>query len=239
MRAPRQLGLGRVGIHLFGARNEILAFQVVVEADERGIRALSVRCPNCGRHPTRSSTARPPPIRPIRWTGPSSSSPSTTCTWRRRPARVGVEPGSPAAPSDPTGWKPVQLVPENARRDAAAFRWQSSRGRTRRSGSRFTPAAPRGRVYRPRHRDVRMVTGRTAGRARGVRFRPAGREQHARDAVLLERRARAVPRAQHGRRVSPLRAPAPRRAGARLRRSPLRAPRSAVSPARTSAASPV
>src|SRR5262245_63035327 len=27
------------------------------------------------------------------------------------------EPGSPAAPSDPTGWKPVQLVPERARPD--------------------------------------------------------------------------------------------------------------------------
>ena len=24
-------------------------------------------------------------------------------------------PGSPAAPRDPTGWKPVQLVPERAR----------------------------------------------------------------------------------------------------------------------------
>ena len=35
---------GRVG-RIFGARNEIVAFQVIVEADARGIHALSVRLP--------------------------------------------------------------------------------------------------------------------------------------------------------------------------------------------------
>ena len=29
--------------------------------------------------------------------------------------------GSPAAPADPTGWKPVQLVPENARAGRGGF----------------------------------------------------------------------------------------------------------------------
>src|SRR5215210_368473 len=32
-------------VHLFGARNEIVAFQVVVEADASGIEALSLRLP--------------------------------------------------------------------------------------------------------------------------------------------------------------------------------------------------
>src|SRR4029453_5386713 len=31
------------------------------------------------------------------------------------------KPGSPAAPKDPTGWKPVQLVPENARAGRGGF----------------------------------------------------------------------------------------------------------------------
>ena len=31
------------------------------------------------------------------------------------------QPGSPAAPKDPTGWKPVQLVPENANEGLRRF----------------------------------------------------------------------------------------------------------------------
>ena len=31
------------------------------------------------------------------------------------------KPGSPAAPKDPTGWKPVQLVPENAKAGRGGF----------------------------------------------------------------------------------------------------------------------
>jgi len=31
------------------------------------------------------------------------------------------QPGSPAAPKDPTGWKPVQLVPENAKAGRGGF----------------------------------------------------------------------------------------------------------------------
>jgi hypothetical protein len=106
-------------IHLFGARNEIVAFQVIVQADARGIDALSVRLPSLA-----SSSARRDRIaykapgadpadyvdRPIQIftehymlvTTPSHAS----WVYDRR---------SPAAPPDPTGWKPVQLIPENAR----------------------------------------------------------------------------------------------------------------------------
>jgi hypothetical protein len=106
---------GRV-VRIFGARNEIVAFQVIVEGDARGIKALSVRLPELkssgDRIVYRAPAADPTDYvdRPIQIfaehymevTSPSNAS------WVY--AR-----DSPAAPPDPTGWKPVQLVPENAR----------------------------------------------------------------------------------------------------------------------------
>ena len=104
-------------VHLFGARNEIVAFQLIVEADVHGIQALAVRLPMLSSTSDRIAY-RPPAVdpsdyvdRPIQIftehymlvTTPSQA--SWVYDWR-----------SPAAPSDPTGWKPVQLVPENARR---------------------------------------------------------------------------------------------------------------------------
>jgi hypothetical protein len=106
---------GRVA-RIFGARNEIVAFQVIVEADARGINRLSARLPELtaprDRIVYRAPAADPTDYvdRPIQIftehymevTSPSHAS------WVY--AR-----DSPAAPPDPTGWKPVQLVPENAR----------------------------------------------------------------------------------------------------------------------------
>jgi hypothetical protein len=106
---------GRTG-KIFGARNEIIAFQVVVETDARGVNALSVRLPQLAS--TRDRIVyRPPAIDPTDYVD--------------RPIEIFVEHymnvttpsnaswvydrNSPAAPPDPTGWKPVQLVPENAR----------------------------------------------------------------------------------------------------------------------------
>ena len=106
---------GRTG-QIFGARNEIIAFQAIVEADARGIHALSVRLPQLAS--TRQRIVyRPPALDPTDYVD--------------RPIEIFVEHymnvttpshaswvydrNSPAAPPDPTGWKPVQLVPENAR----------------------------------------------------------------------------------------------------------------------------
>jgi len=104
-------------IRLFGARNEIVAVQVIVEADGEGIRNLSLRLPAlisktdriAYKAPASDSTDyvdRPIQIFTMHYmlvTMPSNAS------WV-------YERGSAAAPADPTGWKPVQLVPENARR---------------------------------------------------------------------------------------------------------------------------
>ncbi len=104
-------------VHVFGARNEVIAFQVIVEADERGVRQLSARLPSLisGRD---HITYRPPSAdptdsveRPIQIFAPNYMLVTTPshASWV-------YDRGSPASPPDPTGWKPVQLVPENARR---------------------------------------------------------------------------------------------------------------------------
>jgi Domain of unknown function (DUF4091) len=103
-------------VRVFGARNEIVAFQLIVEADARGINALSARLPALASRDDRITYRAPATDpsdsvdRPIQIftehymlvTSPSHA--SWVYNWR-----------TPAAPADPTGWKPVQLVPENAR----------------------------------------------------------------------------------------------------------------------------
>jgi len=109
-------------VRAFAARNEIVAFQVIVEADGRGVRELSARLPSLTAtrdrityEPPRSdptdSVGRPIQIFAVNYmlvTTPSHAS------WV-------FNRDSPAAPPDPTGWKPVQLVPENARADRGGF----------------------------------------------------------------------------------------------------------------------
>lgn len=107
---------GRV-IRLHGARNEIVAFQVIVEADGDGVRELAVALPSLVSGRDRIAY-RPPAPDPTDYVGRPiqiftvnymevTASSHASWVFRR---------GSPAAPPDPTGWKPVQLVPEHARR---------------------------------------------------------------------------------------------------------------------------
>ena len=105
-------------VRVFWARNEIVAFQLIVRADGDGIRSLSATLPElasaaaANRIVYRAPGADPTDSvdRPIQLfvehymhvTSPSNAS------WI-------FEPGSPAAPVDALGWVPVQLVPEQAR----------------------------------------------------------------------------------------------------------------------------
>ena len=111
-------------VHLAAARNEIVAFQVIVEADGGGLEALSAALPRLRRRGGAETILYAPP----------SGDPSLTAG---RPIQLfsvnymnvtaesqadwAWKPGSPAAPRDTTGWKPVQLVPENARRGRGGF----------------------------------------------------------------------------------------------------------------------
>ena len=117
-------GMG-MSVRITGARNEIVAFQVIVEADGRGISALSLRLPALvvDRATGDRIVYKPPASdptdyvgRPIQIFGVNYMQVTTSshASWV-------YTRGSPAAPPDPTGWKPVQLVPENARAGRGGF----------------------------------------------------------------------------------------------------------------------
>jgi hypothetical protein len=105
-------------VKLVAARNEIVAFQVVAEAGAAGVHALGVSLERLDRRGGGGSIVYAPPA-------------ADPTAYAGRPIQVFVEnymnvaeptkagwiytPGGPAAPADPTGWKPVQLVPENAK----------------------------------------------------------------------------------------------------------------------------
>ena len=111
-------------IRVFGARNEIVAFQVVVESGADGIGALSVALPELRRRGGGASIRYAPPVadptdyagRPIQLFSVNymNVTETTRANWVWRP-------GSAAAPADTLGWKPVQLVPENARAGRGGF----------------------------------------------------------------------------------------------------------------------
>src|SRR5437773_8797727 len=107
---------GRV-VHVFGARNEVIAFQVIVEADGSGVRALSVRLPMLASTTDRIQY-RPPAADPSDYVDRPIQIFAAHYMLVTMPSHASwvYERGSAAAPADPTGWKPVQLVPENADR---------------------------------------------------------------------------------------------------------------------------
>jgi hypothetical protein len=105
-------------IKLFGGRNEIVAFQLIVRATGDGIAALTAGLPALTRRGGSEAITYAPPAadpsdtrgRPIQIFSVNymNVQQASNATWI-------YTPGSPAAPAKPTGWKPVQLVPENAR----------------------------------------------------------------------------------------------------------------------------
>jgi hypothetical protein len=109
-------------VRVFGARNEIVAFQVIVEADRAGIKELRLALPELAngassiryRPPAADpsdSVGRPIQVFPLHYLNVTKT---THADWA-------WEPGSPAAPADTLGWKPVELVPENARAGRGGF----------------------------------------------------------------------------------------------------------------------
>ena len=129
------------GVRLLAARNEIVAFQVVVEADERGLEAVRIALPELRQGASRITYGPPA-------TDPSLSVGRPIQVFTVRSMKVTQEsraewvwaPGSPAAPRKTVGWQPVQLIPENAPGGRGGFPVQSPRTKSRLSGSRSIPA---------------------------------------------------------------------------------------------------
>jgi hypothetical protein len=105
-------------VKLFGARNEIIAFQLIVEAGDSGVNRLSAALPELRFKDGRQRIAyRAPGDDPSQTVGRPiqlfavnylNVTQATGASWFYKSAA--------AKPTDPVGWKPVQLAPENARR---------------------------------------------------------------------------------------------------------------------------
>src|ERR1044072_4209960 len=109
-------------IKIFGARNEIIAFQLIVEADQAGINRLDVTLPQLKSGKAKIAYAAPG-LDPSNYAGRPIQIFSVNYMNVEVPSHAEwvYKVGSPAAPKDPTGWKPVQLVPENARAGRGGF----------------------------------------------------------------------------------------------------------------------
>jgi hypothetical protein len=119
-------------IKIFGARNEVIAFQVIVEAERAGIRQLSVRLPELRRRGGRGVIRYlRPALDPTNYAGRPIQLFSVNYVNVSTPSHAEwvYAPGSAAAPRDPTGWKPVQLVPENAKPGRGGFPLSVGAGR--------------------------------------------------------------------------------------------------------------
>ncbi|HEY8227450.1 MAG TPA: glycoside hydrolase domain-containing protein [Pyrinomonadaceae bacterium] len=104
-------------IKIFGARNEIIAFQLIVEADQAGIDRLKVTLPQLAQKGVKTRIVyAAPALDPTNYVGRPIEIFSVNYMNVEVPSHAEwvYKVGSPAAPKDPTGWKPIQLVPENA-----------------------------------------------------------------------------------------------------------------------------
>jgi glycosyl hydrolase family 123 len=111
-------------IKIFGARNEIIAFQLIIEANVRGIQKLSVGVPELKqRNGTAKIVYSHPASDPTQYAGRSIQLFSENYMHVTAPteARWIYKANTPSAPRNPTGWKPVQLVPENGKPGKGGF----------------------------------------------------------------------------------------------------------------------
>jgi hypothetical protein len=111
-------------IKIFGARNEIIAFQIIVEADKEGINGLTVTLKELARKDGKGTIKyTAPTLDPTNYVGRPIQLFSINYMNVEMASRAQwvYQQDSPAAPKDPTGWKPVQLVPENARSGLGGF----------------------------------------------------------------------------------------------------------------------
>jgi hypothetical protein len=111
-------------IKIFGARNEIIAFQLIVEAGSDGIQKLTTSLSDLRQQGGRATIVySSPALDPTNYVGRPIQlfSINYMNVAVASHAEWVFKPSSPAAPKDPTGWKPVQLVPENAMAGRGGF----------------------------------------------------------------------------------------------------------------------
>ncbi len=111
-------------IKIFGARNELIAFQLIVEAGSDGIQKLSASFTGLRQEGGSAKIDYLSPIAdPTNYVGREIQLFSVNYMNVEVASHADwvFKPGSPAAPKDATGWKPVQLIPENAKAGRGGF----------------------------------------------------------------------------------------------------------------------
>lgn len=110
-------------IKLFGARNEVIAFQLIVEADASGIKQLSAALPELKRKGSQHKILyRPPGTDPSQTVGrPIQLFSVNYLNVTRATGASWFYKSAAAVPKDAVGWKPVQLVPETPKPGRGGF----------------------------------------------------------------------------------------------------------------------
>lgn len=111
-------------VKLFGARNEIIAFQLVIEAGANGINNLEVSLPELTHREGAASIKYKAPLKdPTIYVGrPIQLFSINYMNVTLKSFSDWTYPqGKASEPKKPLGWKPVQLVPENAAAGKGGF----------------------------------------------------------------------------------------------------------------------
>lgn len=111
-------------VKIFGGRNEIIAFQLIVEAGPKGIDSLSVSLPKLSQRGGKSSIVYSPPEEdPTQYVGKPIQIFSINYMYVEKLTQASwiIPDKGPAIPENALGWKPVQLVPENAIQGKGGF----------------------------------------------------------------------------------------------------------------------
>jgi hypothetical protein len=111
-------------VKIFGARNEMLGFQIVVESTLAGIKGLSVSLASLKQRGGAAAIVYASPgADPTAYAGRPIQVFAENYMNVTQPTHASwvFDTGSAAAPKNPLGWTPVQLVPENARAGKGGF----------------------------------------------------------------------------------------------------------------------
>jgi hypothetical protein len=111
-------------VKIFGGRNEIIAFQLIIESGPKGVDSLSVSLPKLSRRGGKSSIVYAPPEQdPTQYVGKPIQifTENYMNVTKLSQASWIIPDNGPAIPKNALGWKPVQLVPENAKEGLGGF----------------------------------------------------------------------------------------------------------------------
>lgn len=109
-------------IRIFGARNEVIAFQVIVQAGSQAITSLTAALPRLDQRNGQAAIVyKAPAADPTDYVDRPIHLFSLNYMNVTQETKAGWIIGSSGKPADPLGWKPEQLVPENARAGRGGF----------------------------------------------------------------------------------------------------------------------